>query len=59
MLSERQLRRRAHAKGLVLRKYPERSCWFGEYGPYALADLSTSFLVAWGMELEDVQEELK
>jgi hypothetical protein len=57
MHTESQLRRRARADGLSLIKYRERSRWYGEYGPYALAD-DSNCLVAWGMTLEAVQREL-
>ncbi|KUI16922.1 hypothetical protein AU193_22315 [Mycobacterium sp. GA-1285] len=53
MSSERALRRRAHAQGLKLVKYRQDSRWFGDYGPYALAD-QNGCLVAWGLDVEDV-----
>ena len=58
MYSESQLRHRARAEGLTLIKYPEHSRWHPQYGPYALADSSTSCLVAYGMGAEDVEREL-
>jgi hypothetical protein len=57
MLSESQLRKRARAEGLQLIKYPERSRWCSEYGPYALAD-DSNCLVAYGMSIEAVEREL-
>jgi hypothetical protein len=57
MHSESQLRRRARAEGLTLIKYRERSRWYNQYGPYALAD-EQNYLVAWGMSPEQVVAEL-
>ena len=48
MQSETQLRRRARAEGLTLIKYRDRSRWYAQYGPYALADESNC-LVAYGL----------
>ncbi|OBA81770.1 hypothetical protein A9W99_13710 [Mycobacterium sp. 1164966.3] len=56
-LSDSQLRRRAHAKGLRLIKYRERSQWYAQYGPYALAD-DNNCLVAYGMSADALEREL-
>ena len=41
-------------------KYRENSRWYHQYGPYALTDPETSnCLVAWGMDLETVERELR
>ena len=60
MQSESQLRSRARAEGLKLIKYRENSRWYHQYGPYALTDPTMSnCLVAWGMDLETVERELR
>ena len=59
MQSESQLRSRARAEGLKLIKYRENSRWYHDYGPYALVDPATTGLIAWGMDLETVERELR
>jgi hypothetical protein len=58
MQSESQLRRRARTQGMKLIKYRERSRWYQQYGPYALAD-ERNHIVAWGMGLDAVEAELQ
>jgi hypothetical protein len=55
----RRLRRVAAADGLRLIKYRDGSRWFNQYGPYALVDVSTDVMVAWGLpDLAAVEREL-
>lgn len=56
--SESQLRRRAAREGLRLTKFRESSRDYHPYGPYALVDTQTNFLVAYGLDLSDVQEQI-
>lgn len=58
MQSDSQLRHHARAEGLRLIRYSERSRWYHQYGPYALAD-ETNCLVAYGMGAEAVERELR
>ena len=48
------LRRRAAVRGLRLITYRDNSRWFAQYGPYALADVSTNALIVSGLELDGV-----
>jgi len=55
----RKLRRVAAADGLHLTKYRTRSPWFNQYGPYALVDVSTNVMVAYGIaDLDTVEREV-
>ena len=56
--SESQMRRRAVKDGLYLTKFRESSRWYNTYGPYALVDPGTNFLVAYGLDLDEVEEQL-
>ena len=56
--SESQLRRRAAREGLRLTKFRESSRDYYPYGPYALVDAQTNFLVAYGLDLPDVREQI-
>ena len=55
---ESRLRRRAVREGLRLTKFRESSRWYSTYGPYALVDPETEFLVAYGLDLDEVEEQL-
>ncbi|OBF86961.1 hypothetical protein A5791_19905 [Mycobacterium sp. 852002-51163_SCH5372311] len=58
MHTDAQLRRLARSAELKLIKYRERSRWYSQYGPYALAD-GYGNLVAYGLDAEDVVRELR
>lgn len=49
MTIENTLRNRARRQDLRVIKYPERSRWHAQYGPYALADRGTGTLIAYGI----------
>ena len=53
----RRLRRDAEAQDLTLRKLPERSRWYGQYGPYMLTDpIAGNVIVADSlMDLDEVE----
>lgn len=52
------IRRQANRQGLRLVTYRDGSRWSAQYGPYALADINTNALVAYGMNLEAVTDHL-
>ncbi len=57
MSDESQLRRlrRAYARhGSVIRKIPERSRWFTQYGPYMVVNAQTNAVEAWACDLDDL-----
>ena len=56
--TECQMRRRAAREGLRLMKLRESSRHYHQYGPYALVDRSTNFFVAYGLDLDQVEEQL-
>lgn len=56
--TESRVRRRAVREGLCLMKLRESSRHYHQYGPYALVDPGTNFLVAYGLELDEVEEQL-
>ena len=58
MQSESQLRRRAQKNGLKLTKIREQSRDYPQYGPCMLVDPYVNCLVAWGMDLADVEAQL-
>jgi len=52
----RAARRHYAAQGLQLRKIPERSRWFPQYGPFMVTDPYTSNgMVEWNLSLEDIE----
>lgn len=55
---EARLRRHAAREGLRLTKFREASRWYNTHGPYALIDAGTNFLVAYGLDLDEVEEQL-
>ena len=55
---ESRLRRRATREGLRLTKFRESSRYYHQYGPYALIDADTNFLVAYGLHLDEVEEQI-
>lgn len=55
---ESRLRRHAVREGLLLTKIRESSRWYNTYGPYALVDQATNFLVAYGLDLDEVEEQI-
>ena len=57
----RRLRRDAEASGLILRKVPERSRWFGQYGPYMFLDPAHSHAIVVGslQDLDAAEEWLR
>ena len=57
MSIENNLRHRARRGGLQLLKYRETSRWYGQYGPYAIADRNGA-LIAYGLDLNAVAVEL-
>lgn len=55
---ESRLRRRAAREGLRLTKFRESARDYHRYGPYALIDLGMNYLVAYGLDLDEVEEQL-
>lgn len=52
----RAARRKYAAQGLQLRKIPERSRWFAQYGPFTVTDPSTSnVVVERNLRIEDIE----
>lgn len=56
--TENRLRRRAAREGLRLMKLRESSRYYHQYGPYALVDPNTNYLVAYGLHLDEVEEQI-
>lgn len=52
----RRLRRHYARQGTRLRKIPERSRWYAQYGPFMLVDDYTNSVTAWGLTLEELLE---
>ena len=54
--NESKLRRHAARNGLRLMKVRESSRDYHQYGPYAVADVQTNCLVAYGLDLDGVED---
>lgn len=51
----RAARRHYAAQGLQLRKIPERSRWFAQYGPFMVVDANTNVIQVWNLDLDDLE----
>jgi hypothetical protein len=58
MRTESTLRRRADKYGLKLAKLRESNRDYRQYGPYMLIDVHTGGAYRYGMDLEQVEDEL-
>lgn len=58
MHSESQWRYRAYRQGLRLVKYKKASTAYEQYGPYALADMTTNRVVRGNLRSIDVEQAL-
>ncbi len=53
----RRLRRAYARQGSLIRKVPERSRWFNQYGPYMVVDARTGAVEAHGCDLDSLAEQ--